>query len=63
MLNRDRLLIGIGRNRSGQDAGCIDMEVAVQYIEDLSDYDFEQLLLIIDSAKESCKRARGSDVR
>lgn len=34
------------------------MEVAVQYVEDLCDHDFEQLLATLDAAKESCKQAR-----
>ncbi len=58
MLDKNRLLVKIGRNRSGQDSGEIDMEVAVQYIEDLCDHDFEQLLIMLDCAKKSCKRTR-----
>lgn len=61
MLDEKRLLVKIGRNRSGQDAGEIDMEVAVQHIEDLCDYDFDQLLIMLDVAKESCERARVPD--
>lgn len=58
MLNQDKLIIKIGKNRSGNDAGEIDMEVAVQYVEDLCDHDFQQLLATLDAAKASCKQTR-----
>lgn len=64
MLNEDRILIRIGRNRSGQDAGEIDMEVAVQWVQELSAQDFEQLLRTLDAARQSCldwRRPEGAE--
>ena len=58
MLNQDKLLIKIGRNRSGQFAGEIDMEVNVFRIRDLCDNDFQELLITLDCAKKSCMNAR-----
>lgn len=58
MLNQDRLIVKIGRNRSGFDAGDIDMEVAHKYVQELSDQDFEELLDTLDAARISCIRAR-----
>ncbi len=54
MLDRDKLLIKIGKNRSGESSGQIDMEVAVQLVENLCDYDFRELLKTLDSARNSC---------
>lgn len=58
MLDKNTLIIKIGRNRSGESAGCVDMEIATNRVEDLSDYDFEELLKTIKSAKDSCIEAR-----
>lgn len=58
MLNEDTLIVKIGRNRSGQDSGEIDMEVACARVEDLCDYDFKELLKTLEAAKESCIRSR-----
>jgi hypothetical protein len=58
MIEDSTVLIRIGRNRSGFDAGCIDMEVAVDRVEDLCEADYKELLRTIDAAKNSCKRAR-----
>lgn len=65
MLDQDKLLIKIGRNRSGESSSQIDMKVAVKLIENLSDYDFRELLKTLDSVRNSCLNAlkRASDLK
>jgi len=57
MLEDSTIIMRIGRNRSGQDAGEIDMEVAVQRVEDLCAADYNALLRTIDAARSSCIHA------
>ena len=48
-------IVTIGRNRSGMDAGEIDMAVRVQLVADLSLPDFMELLSTLEAAKKSCQ--------
>jgi len=57
MLNQDTLLVKIGRNRSGESAGRIDMEVAVARVADLCDADFVELMETLCAAGDSCMTA------
>ena len=57
MLNQDTLLVKIGRNRSGESAGRIDMEVAVQRVADLCYADFVELMETLCAAGDSCMQA------
>lgn len=57
ILNKNTL-VKIGRNRSEQDSGEIDIEVSVSRVEELSEDDFEKLIATLESAKFGCINAR-----
>ncbi len=58
MLNQDTLIVKIGRNRGGDSVEKIDMAVDVRRVMGLCDFDFQELLNTLESARKSCLRIR-----